>query len=97
VPRRAGILPAFLNLVFDFGFQFPFALRISTVAARPRNSLPFRPMDHIRRRRNLPHLETDGGIYFVTFRLADSLPRIALQRIQDGLHPKSNCDRESSI
>ncbi len=53
-------------------------------------------MHRIRRRRNLPHLETDGGIYFVTFRLADSLPRVALQRIHDSLHPKPNCHSESS-
>jgi REP element-mobilizing transposase RayT len=29
------------------------------------------------RRRRLPHLEVDGGIYFVTFRLAGTLPALA--------------------
>src|ERR1700733_1033945 len=53
-------------------------------------------MDHIRRRRNLPHLETDGGIYFVTFRLADSLPRLALLRIYNGIHPKTQTNSETS-
>jgi menaquinone-specific isochorismate synthase len=35
----------------------------------------------IRSRGRLPHWEQSGGIYFVTFRLADSLPRPALQAI----------------
>ena len=29
----------------------------------------------------LPHLKVDGGTYFVTFRLADSLPRVVLDRL----------------
>ena len=41
-------------------------------------------MHRIRRRRNLPHIESDGAIYFVTFRLADSLPQSALHRIRQG-------------
>jgi REP element-mobilizing transposase RayT len=51
-------------------------------------------MFRLRRRRNLPHVEADGAIYFVTFRLADSLPRTALDRIQRELHrtPASNLE-----
>jgi hypothetical protein len=33
---------------------------------------------HIRRRGRLPHWEKDGGLYFITFLLADSLPKTAL-------------------
>lgn len=33
----------------------------------------------LRTRGNLPHLEGAGGIYFVTFRLADSLPAIVME------------------
>jgi hypothetical protein len=32
------------------------------------------------RRRRLPHRESEHGTYFVTFRLADSLPEEALRR-----------------
>jgi REP element-mobilizing transposase RayT len=53
-------------------------------------------MDQIRRRRNLPHLETDGGIYFVTFRLADSLPRLALLRIYNGIHPNPDSNSKTA-
>jgi len=34
---------------------------------------------HIRDRGHLPHWETEGGTYFVTFRLADSLPKSVLE------------------
>src|SRR5271155_792836 len=37
----------------------------------------------IRKRKRLPHWETAGSTYFVTFRLADSLPAAALQRLRD--------------
>src|SRR5262249_38312856 len=33
-------------------------------------------------RRNLPHLRQDGATYFVTFRLADSLPQSKLQYLR---------------
>jgi REP element-mobilizing transposase RayT len=33
------------------------------------------------RSRRLPHWEVEGAVYFVTFRLADSLPKKALQRL----------------
>src|ERR1700733_2428058 len=33
---------------------------------------------NIRKRRTLPHLESPNAIYFVTYRLADSLPRSAV-------------------
>ena len=36
----------------------------------------------IRTRGRLPHWEEDHGVYFVTFRLADSLPKSALVSLQ---------------
>jgi menaquinone-specific isochorismate synthase len=36
----------------------------------------------IRNRGHLPHWEKDGATYFITFRLADSLPRAVLDRIE---------------
>jgi menaquinone-specific isochorismate synthase len=36
----------------------------------------------IRNRGRLPHWEKDNATYFITFRLADSLPRAVLERIQ---------------
>ncbi len=32
---------------------------------------------------SLPHLKAEGGIYFVTFRLADSLPQTALEELRE--------------
>jgi REP element-mobilizing transposase RayT len=37
----------------------------------------------IRQRGRLPHWEKDAGLYFVTFRLADSLPKSVLERIEE--------------
>lgn len=37
---------------------------------------------NIRNRGHLPHWESQGATYFVTFRLADSLPEAALQSIE---------------
>lgn len=34
-------------------------------------------------RRNLPHLRIEGATYFVTFRLADSIPRSVVERWQE--------------
>jgi hypothetical protein len=39
-------------------------------------------MPTIRSRGRLPHWEADRAIYFVTFRLADSLPRSVLQEFE---------------
>jgi REP element-mobilizing transposase RayT len=38
----------------------------------------------IRNRGYLPHWESEGGIYFVTFRLADSLPQSAIRKLRRG-------------
>ncbi len=45
---------------------------------------PFFSYDHvaIRSRGHLPHWEIEGGTYFVTFRLADSLPQSVLDSIE---------------
>jgi REP element-mobilizing transposase RayT len=37
----------------------------------------------IRRRGRLPHWEKEAGLYFVTFRLADSLPKSVLEQIAE--------------
>jgi DNA-directed DNA polymerase III PolC len=48
---------------------------------------PFTPFDKSRpasvHSRNLPHWQQDGATYFVTFRLADSLPQEVYQRWRD--------------
>ena len=36
----------------------------------------------VRDRGRLPHWEKDNAIYFITFRLADSLPKSVLERIE---------------
>jgi REP element-mobilizing transposase RayT len=41
---------------------------------------------HIRNRGRLPHWEKEEGLYFVTFHLADSLPRTALAKIAERRH-----------
>ena len=40
------------------------------------------PQQGIHNRGYLPHLKAEGGIYFVTFRLADSLPQSALDELE---------------
>jgi putative transposase len=42
------------------------------------------------RRRRLPHWEVRNGSYFVTIRCADSLPRLALLRVQE-IHRRLRC------
>jgi putative transposase len=41
---------------------------------------------HIRNRGRLPHWEREGGLYFITFHLADSLPKSALAKIAERRH-----------
>jgi menaquinone-specific isochorismate synthase len=38
---------------------------------------------HIRNRGRLPHWEMDSGLYFITFRLADALPRAVLTKVAE--------------
>jgi putative transposase len=38
---------------------------------------------HIRNRGRLPHWEKDSGLYFITFRLADSLPQPVLKKLAE--------------
>ncbi|MEK6662521.1 MAG: uracil-DNA glycosylase family protein [Pseudomonadota bacterium] len=48
-------------------------------------SLPATPKNFVQGIHNrgyLPHLKAEGGIYFVTFRLADSLPQSALDELE---------------
>ncbi len=58
--------------------------------------LPFGSGLKVRSRR-LPHWEVEGAVYFVTFRLVDSLPKMALQEIslerRDILATASQMDR----
>ena len=38
---------------------------------------------HIRQRGRLPHWEKDCGLYFITFHLADSLPKQVLEKMKE--------------
>jgi REP element-mobilizing transposase RayT len=51
----------------------------------------------LRSRGYLPHLEREGAIYFVTFRLADSLPESALREIRLDQKSTVKRERQSSI
>ena len=55
------------------------------------------PVSHIRNRGYLPHLESEHGIYFVTFRLADSLPQPVLHDLQLRELSKSRDERHLSL
>ena len=39
-------------------------------------------MTRLFHRRNLPHLHSDDGIYFITFRLANTIPHAMLDKIK---------------
>lgn len=47
----------------------------------PRRAMPMPTFSGLHSRGYLPHLKVEGGTYFVTFRLADSLPQDALERL----------------
>ncbi len=47
-----------------------------------RNLLPFSTRVKIRSRGYLPHWEVDDAIYFITYRLADSLPRQVIANLK---------------
>ncbi len=64
--RNAGILPA-VPEASRFQTNFP---KVNYGEVKIRN------------RGRLPHWEKDDGIYFVTFRLADSLPKETLQKLK---------------
>ena len=53
-------------------------------------------MSGIRKRRALPHWEAENGIYFVTYRLADSLPKSSVERITRELDFNESLDRRLS-
>ena len=50
---------------------------------------------HATTRRRLPHWKKDGAIYWITFRLADAIPRDKRRAVQEGrklwLKPTPNC------
>lgn len=49
----------------------------------PRSQLlPFNTRVQIRSRGYLPHWEIDNAIYFITYRLADSLPRSVIEKLR---------------
>src|SRR5438105_2793469 len=56
--------------------------RASSAGVPPATFIPQRDNISIRNRGHLPHWEAKGAVYFVTFRLADSLPHKALQKIE---------------
>ena len=45
-------------------------------------------------RRNLPHLYYNEGIYFVTYRLYDSIHPAELEKLQKILNPKTEADKK---
>jgi len=47
-----------------------------------RNLLPFSTRVFVRSRGYLPHWEVDNAIYFITYRLADSLPRQVIEKLR---------------
>jgi REP element-mobilizing transposase RayT len=54
----------------------------------------------MRSRGYLPHWDVDEGLYFVTFRLADSLPRHVYQRIRDetrAFERATSCGKPTAI
>jgi REP element-mobilizing transposase RayT len=53
----------------------------SSAGVPPAGFLPSKANVTIRNRGHLPHWEAGTATYFVTFRLADSLPQVALRRI----------------
>jgi REP element-mobilizing transposase RayT len=65
--------------------RFGYAVR-STPAEPPSEKRPGGLVTGSHSRGYLPHVKTEGGTYFVTFRLADSLPREVLA----ALHAKSS-------
>jgi REP element-mobilizing transposase RayT len=74
--RSAGFLPAVSRAECSAGGP-PAVAR----AARPRWGAVT-----IRDRGRLPHWEIEGGTYFVTFRLADSLPEFVVHEIENEKH-----------
>lgn len=59
----------------------PFASRIADAAAVQGATQPRFGEVRIRDRGRLPHWDKEAGLYFVTFHLADSLPKSALEKI----------------
>ncbi len=51
----------------------------------------------IRKRRNLPHWEASHATYFITYRLANSLPQPELARLQDRFHLHQHDPRLSRL
>lgn len=51
---------------------------------------------HIRNRGRLPHWEKEEGLYFITFHLADSLPRSVLARISERRHILSTAKQNNA-
>ena len=70
--RSAGVPPATVS---------PSSKQASGTSRRHRGEVT------IRDRGRLPHWEKDGATYFITFRLADSLPKSVLERIESELRP----------
>jgi REP element-mobilizing transposase RayT len=69
--RSAGVPPATVS---------PSSKQASGTSRRHRGEVT------IRDRGRLPHWEKDGATYFITFRLADSLPKSVLERIESERH-----------
>jgi REP element-mobilizing transposase RayT len=84
--RLANVSPSFqLGVSVPAQTQTPTQRVADTDASQRLAPLPFTPFDKHRtaaiRRRYLPHWQQEGATYFVTFRLADSLPASVVEGI----------------
>jgi len=84
--RLANVSPSFqLGVSLPPQTQTPTQRVADTDASQRLAPLPFTPFDKHRaaafRRRYLPHWQQEGATYFVTFRLADSLPASVVEGI----------------
>ncbi len=55
------------------------------------------PTRHLVYSRNLPHLRIEGATYFITFRLADSIPKSIMEEWQDERQFRCRVRRTSNI
>jgi len=61
--------------------EFSLGIAVQTRTMSPKEPA-ISPFGEMRTRGHLPHWEEADGIYFVTFRLGDSLPKAALQEVR---------------
>jgi REP element-mobilizing transposase RayT len=82
---RPAVTRTFPSAFAQPGVESPHDSRIFP-RTTPRSGAPRYGEVHIRNRGRLPHWEKEEGLYFITFHLADSLPRTALAKIAERRH-----------